>query len=113
MKRAIISPLKRALRKADENRVEYPIQKFSLFRAHRTISALTVSIPSTVVRRHRVLPSHDPTQDAVFLPAVGLTGAGATAAEELVSRLYVTKTGPPPAPTVDVFCTVRASLAPS
>ena len=45
----------------------------------------------------------------VFLPAVSLTGAGATAAEELVSRLYVTKTGPPPAPTVDVFCTVRAT----
>ena len=31
-----------------------------------------------------------------------------TAAEELVSRLYVTKTGPLPVPTVDVFCMVRA-----
>ena len=43
---------------------------------------MTATIPGTPVRRHRVRPSSGPTQDAVFLGAVRLARAGATACGE-------------------------------
>lgn len=100
----MVSPLKpEARREADKNHVEYDSTDAPLFRVHRTISALTVAIHATAVRRHRVRPSRRTTKEAVCLGAVRSTGAGATPAVKLVFRLDATKTSSPPAPTADVF----------
>ena len=57
-------------------------------------------------------PSRGPSQGTVLFCAVRLTGAGATAAVKLVFRPDVTKTGPPPAPTADVFGAVKGTYCP-
>jgi hypothetical protein len=48
-----------------------------------------------------------PLHGTALFCAVRLTGAGALAAVNLVLRLEATKTGPPPAPTADVFGAVK------
>jgi len=109
----MVSPLKLEARpKADKNRVACGSMNVSLFRVHRTISTPTIAIPATALRWHRVQPSCSPTQEAIFIGDMKLTRAGATAAVKQVFRLDATKTGPPPAPTADVFCTVRATHSP-
>jgi hypothetical protein len=56
-----------------------------------------------------VQPSRGPTQEAVFLGAMTRTGAIATVKQ--VFRPGVVKTGPPPMPMADVFCTVRVTYS--
>jgi len=50
-----------------------------------------------------------PLQGSTAFFAVRLTGAGALAAVNLVSRPEATNTGPPPAPTADVFGAVNGT----
>ena len=50
-----------------------------------------------------------PAQGTVSFCAVRLTGAGADAAVKFVSRPDAIKTGPPPAPTADVFGAVMGT----
>jgi hypothetical protein len=99
-----------ACHKADKNRVEYGSTNVSIFR-DRTISSLIVAILATALGRHHVHPLRGLTQEAVFLGTVGLTGAGAAPAVKPVFRLDATKSGPPPAPTADAFCAVRATYS--
>ena len=50
-----------------------------------------------------------PLQGTDSFFAVRLTGAGALAAVKLVSRPEAMNTGPPPAPTADVFGAVKGT----
>ena len=54
-------------------------------------------------------PFRAPAQGTVLFCWVRLTGDGATAAVKLVFRPDATKTGPPPAPTADVFGAVKGT----
>lgn len=58
-------------------------------------------------------PGRGPSQGTVSFCAVRLTGAGATAGVKLVFRPEATKTGPPPAPTADVFGAVKGTYSPA
>src|ERR1700761_3298559 len=50
-----------------------------------------------------------PLQGTDSFFAVRLTGAGALVAVQLVSRLGAMNTGPPPAPTADIFGAVKGT----
>ena len=50
-----------------------------------------------------------PLKGTLWPCAVRLTGAGAEAAVKLVSRPDAIKTGPPPAPTAEVFGAVKGT----
>ena len=54
-------------------------------------------------------PSRGPDQGNVLFCWVRLTGAGAAAAVRFVFRPGPRKTGPPPAPTADVFGAVKGT----
>jgi hypothetical protein len=56
-------------------------------------------------------PGRGPSQGTVSFCTVRLTGAGATAGVKLVFRPDATKTGPPPAPTADVFSAVKGTYS--
>lgn len=58
-------------------------------------------------------PARGPLQGTVWFSLVRLTGPGATAAVKLVFRPDATKTGPPPAPTADVFGAVKGTYCPA